>query len=205
MKRMKMLVLTLLLVLTACGNQNEKQQEKDTKPKVEVKVNPEKKSNDKKNNEKKTEESSTVEKSTESNETVVHIESNEEAQANHIDTNKYNQARDCLVNGNNNHQCHAIAETKEYSKAWNNLTNEGYNCKNGTCYQMTQHNVTQRKEIHVTQEVPSEAQPAVESSSEMPTTERPSTENVTSEAPSTEQKKPMDKKNESLESTTEGE
>ena len=184
MNRLIVLVLTSLLMLTACGNHNEKQQEKDTKPKVEVKINPEKKSNDKKKSEKKTEETNTIEKSTESNETVVHIDSNEGTQTNHIDTNKYNQARDCLVNGNNNHQCHAIAETKEYSKAWNNLTNEGYNCKNGACYEMSTEHSNPK-----THEQPSTVQPSVEVSTEQPTTESPTTEAPSTESPTSEQHK----------------
>lgn len=183
MNRLIVLVLTSLLILTACGDHNEKHQEKDTKPKVEVKVNPEKKSNDKKQSEKKTKESN-IEKSTESDEAVVHIDSNEGIQANYIDANKYNQARDCLVNGNSNQQCHAIAETKEYSKAWNNLTNEGYNCKNGACYEMSEEQRNPK-----THEQPSTVQPSVEMSTEQPTTEAPTTEMPSTESPTSEQHK----------------
>lgn len=194
MNRLIMLILTSVLVLTACNDGQEKEH-KESKPKVEVKVNPEKKESKKtteqNNNKTKNKTENAVPESSE--EQITTYPSNQDIIVqDNIDTTKYNDSRNCLINGGGSARCAVLAETKEYSKAWNNLTNEGYNCKDGTCYQLNPSAQTQESTHTVTHKRPEPVQPSTQPTTEtptteIPTTEMPTTEIVTTELPSTEQ------------------
>ncbi len=194
MNRLIMLILTSVLVLTACNDGQEKEH-KESKPKVEVKVNPEKKESKKtteqNNNKTKNKTENAVPESSE--EQITTYPSNQDIIVqDNIDTTKYNDSRNCLINGGGSARCAVLAETKEYSKAWNNLTNEGYNCKDGTCYQLNPPTQTQESTHTVTHKRPEPVQPSTQPTTEtptteIPTTEMPTTEIVTTELPSTEQ------------------
>ncbi len=194
MNRLIMLILTSVLVLTACNDGQEKEH-KQSKPKVEVKVNPEKKESKKtteqNNNKTKNKTENAVPESSE--EQITTYPSNQDIIVqDNIDTTKYNDSRNCLINGGGSARCAVLAETKEYSKAWNNLTNEGYNCKDGTCYQLNPPTQTQESTHTVTHKRPEPVQPSTQPTTEtptteIPTTEMPTTEIVTTELPSTEQ------------------
>ncbi|QIH75146.1 hypothetical protein GTN31_02135 [Macrococcoides canis] len=195
MNRLIMLILTSVLVLTACNDEQEKEH-KESKPKIEVKVNPEekesKKTTDKNNDNTKSKstENATAEASDE--QIATHDSNQNSVEQDTIDTAKYNDSRNCLISGGERAECAVLAETKEYSKAWNNLTNEGYNCKAGACYQLNPSTQTQDSAHPVTHERPETVQPSTQPTQELPTsenptTEVPTTEIVTTEVPSTEQ------------------
>lgn len=195
MNRHIMLILTSVLVLTACNDEQEKEH-KESKPKIEVKVNPEEKESKKtteKNTDKaksRTTENATAEASDE--QIATHDSNQNSVEQDTIDTAKYNDSRNCLISGGERAECVVLAETKEYSKAWNNLTNEGYNCKDGACYQLNPSTQTQDSAHPVTHERPETVQPSTQPTQELPTsenptTEVPTTEIVTTEVPSTEQ------------------
>lgn len=203
MNRLIMLILTSVLVLTACNDGQEKERKEST-PKVEVKVNPEKKESKKttEQNDNKTK-SKTENAAPESSEEqiVTHPSNQDSVDQDNIDTTKYNDSRNCLIGGGESAGCAVLAETKEYSKAWNNLTNEGYNCKDGACYQLNPSTQTQDSTHTATNKRPETVQPSTQPTTETPTTEMPTTttetptpttetpttEIVTTELPSTEQ------------------
>ncbi|TDM22756.1 hypothetical protein [Macrococcoides canis] len=189
MNRLIMLILTSVLVLTACNDEQEKEH-KESNPKIEVKVNLEKKES-KKTTEKngdKAKSRSTENATTEaSDEQIATQDSNQNSvEQDNIDTAKYNDSRNCLITGGERAECARLAETKEYSKAWNNLTNEGYNCKDGACYQLNPSTQTQDTASPVTQERPETVQPSTQPTLESPTSEIPTTEVPTTELPTTE-------------------
>lgn len=188
MNRLIMLILTSVLVLTACNDGQEKEH-KESKPKVEVKVNPEKKESKKttEQNDNKTKNKTENAVPESSEEQITTYPSNQDnIEQDNIDTTKYNDSRNCLINGGGSARCAVLAETKEYSKAWNNLTNEGYNCKDGTCYQLNPPTQTQDSTHTVTHKRPEHVQPSTQLTTETPTTEMPTTEMPTTETPTTE-------------------
>lgn len=140
-----------VIFLTACGKAEEpkeKVQHKANKPDIEVTVKPPKETA---NKEQKSEKESKQNKS-KSGENVVENKDNQSTQevqhqTNHmqhqsatattttLDSEKYNLARECLITSKrkNDADCQSVGNTREFSKAWNNLTAEGYICKSGRC------------------------------------------------------------------------
>ncbi|KAA1037641.1 hypothetical protein ERX35_009700 [Macrococcus equipercicus] len=158
MKQLMLLLLSLSVLLSAC-NSTPKTEDKKTvnadgtteTPKVEVKV---KQSDDARKKIEAAKERGRKKSST----------------AEGLDTDKYNQAKSCLTEASmaDTKTCTDIENSVEYSRAWNNLTAEGYICQHKQC----------------------EAVEQPEPATETPTTESPSSEAATEQPVSTEIIKP---------------
>lgn len=159
MKQLMMLMLSLTMLVSACNNAASTDN-KDGKPEVEVKIN------------KAEEAKKKIKEARERGRATTEGATTEET----LNTDKYNSARDCLLNGATA-DCSGIENSEEYSKAWNNLTSEGYLCQNGRCYSPEEQQTT---------EAPADIQSTEESTEEVSTevqsTEGPATDIVT-EAP----------------------
>lgn len=151
-----MSVLLSAIILCGCGKAEEqpkeKSQEIEKKPEIEVKVKPPK-------DEKSKKDKQTTKKNTKK---TKQNQSKEDKVANTMptpsqteptyDTERYNTARLCLITPGkeNEADCQDIMNTPEYSKAWNNLTSEGYICQSGQCnlaqQQATEEQVVEQKE-----------------------------------------------------------
>ncbi|MCE4957288.1 hypothetical protein [Macrococcoides caseolyticum] len=190
MKKWICLLLTVIL-LTACGKAEETKapQETNKKPDIEVKIKPakeEKVQENKKQTKKKTKQQSEQNKSVETSNVPSQVR---------YDTERYNLARHCLVTPGKELEadCKAIVNTPEYSKAWNNLTSEGYLCQSGQCNINTNQSAQETTEQHEAQtteqkhDIPitTEVIPARPSQEDhVLTTEHPTTEAVeTTEVP----------------------
>lgn len=149
MKQLIMLMLSLTMLVSACSN-GASSDKKDEAPKVEVKIN------------KAEEAKKKIKEAKERGKKATTEEVTTEAA---IDTDKYNAARECLLNGVST-DCSDLENSEEYSKAWNNLTSEGYLCQDGRCYSPEQQQTT---------EAPADTQ-----------TEAPSTEEQSTEVPATD-------------------
>lgn len=124
-------ILIVALMLCGCGKAEEKPEKVEKQSEIDVKIKPQKEeksdSKSKKTtmqDKKKTKQHSTTEEPVQTN-----------TQHTTYDTERYNSARLCLTTPGKEDEasCKDIVNTPEYSKAWNNLTNEGYICKSGQC------------------------------------------------------------------------
>lgn len=139
-----------VIFLTACGKaeeSKEKVQHKANKPDIEVTVKPPKETANKeqkaekksKQNKSKLDENIVENKDNHSTQEVQHQTNHKQLQSSTatttIDSEKYNLARECLITPKrkNDADCQTVGNTREFSKAWNNLTAEGYICKSGRC------------------------------------------------------------------------
>jgi len=157
MKQLMILLFSLSVLLAACNDEPKT----EDKPKAEVKIN---KADDakKKIEEAKERGRKNADKTTEEDK---------------FDTEKYNQARLCLTDAAiaGKGKCTDIENSEEYSKAWNNLTNEGYICQGNQC-------------SLVETEAPTTEVPVTEAPvTEAPVTEAPVTETPVTEAPPVEE------------------
>ncbi|RXK17256.1 hypothetical protein [Macrococcus sp. DPC7161] len=198
MKKLMVIVLLWCLVLTGCSSDTSSEHEKqnDTKNEKQVdKVDKNEKQTSNKDKEKQTKvkkETAKKEKRTEkassehntNSKSSSHSNSNEQPKtdqsvtvtvneattqtkpAQDFDSSIYNEARQCLITGT---KCASIADTKEYSRAWNNLTSEGYLCQSGKCTKQSEPKTTES-------EVKKPSKPT-----------KPSTEEVTDETKTDEQ------------------
>ncbi|TDM40686.1 hypothetical protein ETI06_06410 [Macrococcoides goetzii] len=199
-------ILLMSVVLCACGKAEDAPEKVDRKPDIEVKVKPpvdKKKTDDTKKTAKK-EKNSTKEKK-EKNSTAITTKTVPTSRS--YDTERYNLARTCLVTPGKEKEadCQDISHTSEYSKAWNNLTSEGYICKSGQCDLAVQTETeakTIEKQEKVTNEqtstvpittevIPAKTDKTTEPKTTEPTTEPPQTtesdEVKTTESKTTEQ------------------
>lgn len=205
-------ILLMSVVLCACGKAEDAPEKVDHKPDIEVKVKPpvdKKKTDDTKKTAKK-EKNSTKEKK-EKNSTATTTKTVQTSRG--YDTERYNLARTCLVTPGKEKttDCQDISHTSEYSKAWNNLTSEGYICRSGQCNLAVQteteektiekqEKVTneQKSTVPITTEViPAKPDKTTEPKTTEPTTEPPQTsesdEVRTTEPKTTEQKNTLTK------------
>lgn len=205
-------ILLMSVVLCACGKAEDAPKKVDHKPDIEVKVKPpvdKKKTDDTKKTAKK-EKNSTKEKK-EKNSTATTTKTVQTSRG--YDTERYNLARTCLVTPGKEKtaDCQDISHTSEYSKAWNNLTSEGYICRSGQCNLAVQteteektiekqEKVTneQKSTVPITTEViPAKPDKTTEPKTTEPTTEPPQTsesdEVRTTEPKTTEQKNTLTK------------
>ncbi|TDM07876.1 hypothetical protein [Macrococcus lamae] len=157
MKQLIVLVLCLTVFLAACSNEPKTESKKSSSPKVEVKVN----------------KADEAKKKIEAAKERGRKKSDKTIEEDKFDTEKYNQARLCLTDTSmaGTKDCTRIENSEEYSRAWNNLTNEGYICQSGHCAQVQK------------SEEPSTEAVTVEPATEAPATEAPSTEAVTEQPP----------------------
>ncbi|MCU7557740.1 hypothetical protein [Macrococcus capreoli] len=124
-------LLLMAIVLIGCSkSEEEKPIKKDKQPQVEVKVKTKKDEKTKKKQQTKSTEDTTQQATTEQ----ASVPTSEQA-VKHYNTDNYNLARNCLVTPGKEKtaECEDIIHTPEYSKAWNNLTSEGYICQSGQC------------------------------------------------------------------------
>lgn len=183
-------ILLMSVVLCACGKAEDAPKKVDHKPDIEVKVKPpvdKKKTDDTKKTAKK-EKNSTKEKK-QKNSTATTTKTVQTSRG--YDTERYNLARTCLVTPGKEKEadCQDISHTSEYSKAWNNLTSEGYICKSGQCdlaVQTETEEETIEKQEKVTNEqtstvpittevIPAKTDKTTEPKTTEPTTEPPQT------------------------------
>lgn len=200
-------ILLMSLVLCACGKAEEEPKKVDHQPDIEVKVKPpvdKKKTDETKKTvkkEKHSKEQKNEKNSTSTSRTVQTSRS--------YDTERYNLARNCLVTPGKEKEadCQDISHTSEYSKAWNNLTSEGYICRSGQCNLAVQ-TETEEKIIEKQEKVTDEQKSTVPITTEVipvkpgkptepKTTEPPQTtesdEVSTTESKTTEQKNTLTK------------
>ncbi|MCG7418831.1 hypothetical protein MHJ97_00080 [Macrococcus epidermidis] len=183
-------ILLMSVVLCACGKAEDAPKKVDHKPDIEVKVKPpvdKKKTDDTKKTAKK-EKNSTKEKK-EKNSTATTTKTVQTSRG--YDTERYNLARTCLVTPGKEKtaDCQDISHTSEYSKAWNNLTSEGYICRSGQCNLAVQ-TETEEKTIEKQEKVTNEQKSTVPITTEViPTkpdkTTEPKTTEPTTEPPQT--------------------
>ncbi|MCH4984330.1 hypothetical protein AB4G91_08525 [Macrococcoides goetzii] len=186
-------ILLMSVVLCACGKAEDAPKKVDHKPDIEVKVKPpvdKKKTDDTKKTAKK-EKNSTKEKK-EKNSTATTTTTKTVQTSRGYDTERYNLARTCLVTPGKEKtaDCQDISHTSEYSKAWNNLTSEGYICRSGQCNLAVQ-TETEEKTIEKQEKVTNEQKSTVPITTEVipakpdKTTEPKTTEPKTTEPPQT--------------------
>ncbi|MFC6293110.1 hypothetical protein BHU61_12980 [Macrococcus epidermidis] len=183
-------ILLMSVVLCACGKAEDAPKKVDHKPDIEVKVKPpvdKKKTDDTKKTAKK-EKNSTKEKK-EKNSTATTTKTVQTSRG--YDTERYNLARTCLVTPGKEKtaDCQDISHTSEYSKAWNNLTSEGYICRSGQCNLAVQ-TETEEKTIEKQEKVTNEQKSTVPITTEVipakpDKTTEPKTTEPTTEPPQT--------------------
>lgn len=206
MKKLMLLVMCITVVLLACNNkedkkeqtkhsinnQNKDENEKDmTKnPAVKVKIN---KASDAK---KKIEASRAKGAKYDSSEALA------------FNTERYNLAINCLTDTMLYSQpgCQQILNTQEYSRAWNNLTENGYICQNGHCTIPTETPQTETPQTETPYVPPTQSEPQTEAPYVPPTQSVPQTETLppqteapfvppTLTVPQTESKEPQSEEN----------
>lgn len=182
-------ILLMSVVLCACGKAEESPEKVGHKPDVVVKVKPpvdKKKSEETKKIAKK-EKHITKQKDEKNNTTATTSKSVQSSGS--YDTERYNLARTCLVIPGKVKEadCQEISHTSEYSKAWNNLTSEGYICRSGHCNLTAQ---TEKKSVENQEKVTNEKTSTVPITTEVipakpSKTTEPETTEPTTEIPAT--------------------
>ncbi|WP_312040032.1 hypothetical protein [Macrococcoides bohemicum] len=178
-------ILLMSVVLCACGKAEEAPKKVDHKPDIEVKVKPpvDKKKPDKTKKTVKKEKHSKKQKNEMNNTSTSKTVQTSRS----YDTERYNLARTCLVTPGKEKEavCQEISHTSEYSKAWNNLTSEGYICRSGQCNLAVQ-TETEEKIIEKQEKVTNEQKSTVPITTEViPAQPDKTTEPKTTEPPQT--------------------
>lgn len=153
MKWIFSLLAVCLLFLVACDNESTTNTNKS---------NQDEKTSETNENKKKTTEEKTTEKNssqeTETNENTNHnddqtsnnenesskeipieenvngVKPNRDSGESEFDTETYSKARNCLLNqGNSQAECDELEKTIEFTRAWQNLSNDGYLCNDEGC------------------------------------------------------------------------
>lgn len=178
-------ILLMSVVLCACGKAEEEPKKVDHQPDIEVKVKPpvdKKKTDETKKTLKKEKHSNKQKNDKNSTSTSKTVQTSRS-----YDTERYNLARTCLVTPGKEKEadCQDISHSSEYSKAWNNLTSEGYICRSGQCNLAVQ-TETEEKIIEKQEKVTNEQKSTVPITTEViPVTPGKTTEPKTTE-PTTE-------------------
>lgn len=187
-------ILLMSVVLCACGKAEEAPKKVDHKPDIEVKVKPpvdKKKTDETKKTVKKEKHSKKQKNEMNNTSTSKTVQTSRS-----YDTERYNLARTCLVTPGKEKEadCQDISHTSEYSKAWNNLTSEGYICRSGQCNLAVQTETEEKiieKQEKVTNEqkstvpITTEVIPAQPDKTTEPKITEPKTTEPTTEPPQT--------------------
>ncbi len=145
------LLTVCLLFLVACDNQSSKNNETNKEKSSNVKTT-EEDTNEVKTKEEKRIDNKTVEKNKAQNnksiennekqsveeipveENVNGVKPNNHTVPEEFDTKVYNTARNCLLNqGNSQAECDDVESTIEFTRAWQNLSHDGYLCNDDGC------------------------------------------------------------------------
>nr|WP_263314826.1 hypothetical protein [Mammaliicoccus sp. Marseille-Q6498] len=146
------LLTVCLLFLVACDDQTSKKNDTDNKEKsAETKTtetnnskdnSSEEKAKTNKTTENKTEQNANNEKQAQKEipveENVNEVRLKKYERDRNIDAEKYTVSRNCLLNkGNSQAECDRVENTVEFTRAWQNLSNDGYLCNDDGCSQST--------------------------------------------------------------------
>ncbi|GGI42775.1 hypothetical protein [Mammaliicoccus stepanovicii] len=149
MKKVYGLLAICLLFLVACDYQTSKStgsetnkdssESKISKKKTTETTTEERKSTNNKNNKQSQDNSNETSKGETSEEIPVEenvnsVKPNKNYDPNEIDPRTYTIARNCLLNqGNSQTECNEVENTIEFTRAWQNLSHDGYLCDDTGC------------------------------------------------------------------------